>query len=297
MRAGHSGCRLGRGLRAPWGLRTAAVGAALVFTLPACGGADGGPRDRSAQMRAAADGPELPPLDGKVDDELRLQLAELLVKEGAQANALPIVRDALARNPTDARLHYLLGTMLRDRGVYAEAEKSLRQAVELGPKLAPAHSALGILLDLQKRSAEAEKHHREALRLDETPARYHNNLGFCLALQGRPAEAIPAYEGALRRAPTAAQVYNNLGFAYAAVGRDADALRMFRQAGGEAAALANLALAHELQGKPDQARALYQRALTEDPRQAAALANLEALDAERRPPAAAPSVAPPETKP
>jgi Flp pilus assembly protein TadD len=275
-----------------WGLWTAsALGLAVVVggVGTGCGGASGGPRDREAEIKAAQQ-PELPPLDGKVDDELRIQLAELLIHEGAHENAVPIVREALARKPQDARLHYLLGTLLRDRGVYDEAERELRLAVDLEPKLAPAQSALGILYDLQQRGAEAERHHRIALSLDETAARFHNNLGFNLYLQGRHAEAIAAYEAALKRAPTAQQVYMNLGFAYAALGREADAARMFRQAGSEADALTNLALAHELQGQPDKARTLYQKALLRDPRQSAAQKNLEAL--ETTVPASA-SVAPP----
>ena len=250
------------------------LGSAL---LVGCGGAAGGPRDREAQARAGQT-PDLPPLDGKVDDELRVQLAELLIHEGAHENAVPIVRQALDRNPLDARLHYLLGTLLRDRGVYEEADRSLRRAVELDPKLAPAHSALGILYDLQRRSAEAEKAHRTAIGLDETAARFHNNLGFNLFLQGRHLEAVAEYEAALQRSPTSHQVYVNLGFAYAALGREGDASRMFRQAGDEADALTNLALAHELQGHPEKARALYQKALMRDPRQPAALKNLGALE-------------------
>ena len=109
-----------------WGLGTASALALAVGVLggvgAGCGGATGGPRDREAEIKAAQQ-PELPPLDGKVDDELRIQLAELLIHEGAHENAVPIVREALARKPQDARLHYLLGTLLRDRGVYDEAER------------------------------------------------------------------------------------------------------------------------------------------------------------------------------
>ena len=72
--------------------------------------------------------------------------------------------------------------------------------------------------------------------------------------------------------------------------READAARMFRQAGTEADALTNLALAHELQGQPDKARTLYQKALLRDPRQSAAQKNLEALETTVPAPA---SVAPP----
>jgi Flp pilus assembly protein TadD len=251
----------------------------LGAALTACGGAAGGPRDQERSARAARAEEQLPPLDGQVDHTLTVELAELLVANGATEHAVPMLQQALARKPEDARLHYLLGTVLRDRGVFTQAEAELREATRLAPDMAPAWSALGILHDLRREHPEAEKAHRKALSLDASVARFHNNLGFCLYLQQRYAEAVPAYEEATKRSPNAAQTFTNLGFAYAALGRDADAERMFRQAGGEAAALHNLALAHELRGNADKARDLYRRALASDPRLEPAQRALDSLDA------------------
>jgi len=255
----------------------AALALCAGLALAACGGASGGPRDQARAGQAAHPQDEPPPLDGQVDHALTVELAELLVAHGATDQAVPMLQQALAREPEDARLHYLLGTVLRDRGVFAQAEASLREAVRLAPKLAPAWSALGILHDLRQAHAEAEAAHRQALALEPNVARFHNNLGFCLYLQRRYADAVVAYEEAARRSPNAAQVYMNLGFAYAALGRDADAERVFREAGGAASALHNMAVAHELRGDPTRARALYTQALAADPRLEPAQRALDAL--------------------
>jgi len=266
--------------------RALALGAGVA--LAACGGAAGGPRDPARPSLAAPPHGELPPLDGAVDHALTVELAELLVAHGATDQAVPMLQQALAREPRDARLHYLLGTVLRDRGVFAQAEASLREAVRLAPKLAPAWSALGILHDLRQAHVEAEAAHRQALTLEPNVARFHNNLGFCLYLQQRYADAVVAYEEAARRSPNAAQVYTNLGFAYAALGRDADAERVFREAGGAASALHNMAVAHELRGDPGKARALYAQALAADPHLEPAQRALDALKPQA-PPAPAPA--------
>ena len=71
----------------------------------------------------------------KVDRELRVSLAELLIKAKAYDEAIPIVKKALHNNPKDARLYYLLGITLRDKGVYSEAESMFQRGIKLNPKL------------------------------------------------------------------------------------------------------------------------------------------------------------------
>ncbi len=249
----------------------------LALLLAACGGAQGGPRERRAADEVAPDAAR-DPLAGEVDDEVRLQLAETLIDGGAHAEAMRMLRELQATRPKDARVHYLLGAVLRDRGVYDQAERSLSLAVELQPDLAMAHGALGVLADLKGDHARALASHTKAIELAPLEARFRNNLGFSRALAGDHAAAIAAYGEALRLDPTARVVYVNLGFALAAAGRDDEAKRMFRQAGTEAETLNNLALAHELRGDPGRARRLYREALQKDPNLGVAAENLRGLE-------------------
>ncbi len=212
------------------------------------------------------------------DDELAVALAETLIKAGAHSNAVPILRRAMARKPKDARLRYLMGTVLRDRGVYEQAAAEFALAISIDPRLSPAHSGLAIVHDLKGEHAEAQKLHAKAIALNPEVARFHNNLGFSHYLAGDMGGAIKAYRAALRIDPSARPVYLNLGFALAAEGKDEEAVRMFRQAVDEAAALNNLALAHELRGQEASARRHYEESLAIDPGLEQAIANLKALD-------------------
>ena len=79
-------------------------------------------------------------------------LSLLLRQQDQIDQAITLIRKRLARNPTDARLNFLLGDLLmqssgdQDRGRKEEAERLFRKAVQLDPKLAKAHAALGKLL-------------------------------------------------------------------------------------------------------------------------------------------------------
>ena len=214
---------------------------------------------------------------GAISGDLAVQLAETMVQAGAHASAVPILRGALARSPTDPRLHYLMANVLRDRGVYEKAREEYEIALQLAPKMAPAHAGFAILEDFQGNHDAAVKRHLRALELSPQVPRFHNNLGFSYYLAGHYQDAINAYQNALRLEPSAGSVYLNLGFSLAALGRDDEAMKMFKQSLDEGEALNNLALAHELRGDPSQARRIYQEALAVDPTQKQALANLKAL--------------------
>lgn len=249
----------------------------LALALAGCG----------ARSTPAQEPPREPLSDGEMDSAITVQLAETLISSGAAANAVPLLRRALAREPDDARLHYLLGLVLRDRGVYAEAERELNLAIRLADtqkvETAPIYSGLGILYDISGRPLDARVAHEKATQRAPDVAQFQNNLGFSYYLAGDYDAAIKCYEHALSKSPNADRVYINLGFALAAKGDEAGAMRMFKQTLTHAEALNNLALAHELQKSEagrERARALYRDALAADPGLDAATTNLEALEAE-----------------
>lgn len=214
------------------------------------------------------------------DDLLSIQLAETFIEAGAHQNALSLIQTALQRHPDDPKLHYLLGTILRDRGVYRQARAEFARAIEASPKMAPALSGMGILCDLEGDHQAALDWHQKAIEAEPSVARFHNNLGFSQYLAGNYEEAVKSYEAALGLEPTATLVFTNLGYALAALGREDEAMRMFRQTMSEAEALNDLAVAQELRGDQELARATYRRALTRSPGLEEASENFEALKAD-----------------
>ena len=233
---------------------------AVCCVLFGCGGADEARKRREQQ-------------------ELRVELAELLIQSRSYDEAAPILRAALSRNPKDARLHLLLGVTLRDKGVYRESERVLRRAIELEPRLAEAHSALGVLLSLTSRHALAIEAHQRSVKLKGDVAQFHNNLGFSYALNQQHELAVSAFERALSLAPTDRRVFVNLGFSLGALKRDEEARRMFSEALTAGEVWHNLGLVFLKRGERVAAERAYQRALEEDPRLSQAQEALELLKA------------------
>lgn len=160
----------------------------------------------------------------------RLHLhAQLLERKGEVAEALTLLRKAVARLPSAAS-YFNLGNMLYRHGDVDGAREALEASLELAP-------------------------------------RYYNGLSFLAQLElvsGDPARAVDYYEALVARAPATAEL-SNAGTAYLLIGRYEDAAARFRQAleltPGSPAALLNLADAETLVGRTAQAESLYQQLL------------------------------------
>ncbi|HKA86204.1 MAG TPA: tetratricopeptide repeat protein [Haliangiales bacterium] len=199
-------------------------------------------------------------------EHLRVELAETYIKKGAYDAAIPLLTRAAAQAPKDAYVRTLYGTVLREKGLYPQAERELKAAIDLNPRGASAWAEMGILYDLEHRGDDAERAHRQALTLAPASASYWNNLGFSLYVAGRTDEAVDALEKSLALDPGLTVAYNNLGFAYGRARRMADAERSFRTAGGDLAALVNMAIVYERNGDADTAARLRAEAKAKDPK-------------------------------
>jgi Flp pilus assembly protein TadD len=199
-------------------------------------------------------------------DHLRVELAETYVKKGAYDAAIPLLTRAAAQFPRDAYVRTLFGTVLREKGLYPQAERELKAALEVDARSAAAWAELGILYDLERRGEAAERSHRQAILLMPANAAYWNNLGFSQFIAGQNQSAIASLEKALALDPGLVVAYNNLGFAYGKARRLVDAERTFRTAGGEVAALVNMALVAERRGDGETASRLRAQARSKDPK-------------------------------
>lgn len=206
------------------------------------------------------------------------QIAEIMVNSRAYDTATPLLRQGIALDPNDGRLHRLLAQVLRDRGVYEQALTEYMVARVLSPGDPDVAAGLGVLYDLRGQATAAEMWHREALGLHPKRADLYNNLGFSMHLHGDYYSAVAAYRESLRLNPNQPRVYNNLGFTYARMGNMDAALAAFRQGGSKAQAQANMGLAYELDGKFAEARERYHMALRLDQTLDVARHNLRNLD-------------------
>lgn len=136
--------------------------------------------------------------------------AQLQQLRGDHAQAVAILREALAKAPRDALLHIGLGVSLQSRGENEAALSALQQACELAPDFAPAWFNLGRLFQLQGRPAGAITALHRALDLD--PDHLAARLVLAAAQSGLGAEAPAAanYREVLRREPGHPEAWGGL---------------------------------------------------------------------------------------
>lgn len=206
--------------------------------------------------------------------------------------------DALRARPDDAHSHYNLGNFHFNRGELGEAIQSYETAARLRPDMVPPLANLGQAYALSGRAREAEEALRQALALEPANAVVLFNLGLFLGEQGRLEEAAESHRAALDADPEMAQAAYNLGVILAEK-QPREALRWCRRAAelrpeepryaytvgfyedragetGSAARTLEALLArhpahadaylllgaiYERQGRADDARALYEKAL------------------------------------
>jgi TolB-like protein/cytochrome c-type biogenesis protein CcmH/NrfG len=114
--------------------------------------------------------------------------ADSAIAAGDLANAVQLLRQAVAKDPLDGETYILLGETYYYAGRFVEAEESYRKALDLIPARAGLHSALGLVL-------LAKGEHEQALQeiARETDARERDtSLAFGYQFLGRAAEARSA---------------------------------------------------------------------------------------------------------
>ncbi len=186
------------------------------------------------------------------------------------AAAVAVFDAAVARYPSDARLHYWRGMALRRLARPADAAGALRRAVEIQPRFVEARLGLAAALAESGDAAGAEAAYRAALADD--PVRHAgawNDLGFLLLQQQRMADAEAPLARAVALAPDLTLALVNLGSLRLALGDGpaADLLfgRALRLDPANTSALANRGILAAQSGRMDEARDLFRRVVALDP--------------------------------
>jgi tetratricopeptide (TPR) repeat protein len=274
-------------------------------------------RDRQA-LRALAD-EALRDGGAKLDDLSPQVLASLGLLMGGDAQAVPLLREAQRRHPSDFWLSLELGSALEEAKNWEEAVGYDRVAVALRPDASVAHVRLGNALyrkgDLAGAIVEFHKaidldpesiahtnlgvaladsgdlegaiaEHHKAIDLFPKLALPHNNLGSALAAKNDLGGAIAAYKKAIDRDPKYAPPHNNLGNALAKKSDLDGAIAEYKRAIDRdpkyAYAYKGLGTALRGKGDLDGAIAEYQKAIDSDPKSSAAYYDLGVALADKR---------------
>ncbi len=129
-----------------------------------------------------------------MDANALLNQAASLRASGHHAEAVEVLRRAVAAAPARAEVHHALCNALRDVGDLDGAVTSGNRAAELAPLVPFAWGALGVALLEHGDLDEAEKCFRKALTLDPNYVLAHFNLGETLLLKGDWREGWARFE-------------------------------------------------------------------------------------------------------
>ncbi|WP_108471770.1 tetratricopeptide repeat-containing sulfotransferase family protein [Rhodanobacter thiooxydans] len=142
-------------------------------------------------------------------EALRLS-GQLQQLRGDHAQAVAILREALAKAPRDALLHISLGISLQARGENEAALSTLQRACELAPDFAPAWFNLGRMFQLQGRPAGAITALHRALDVDPEHLAARLLLASAQASLGASAQAAANYREVLQREPGHPEAWSGL---------------------------------------------------------------------------------------
>lgn len=225
------------------------------------------------------------------DGPRALLKGERLILDGREAEAVPLLEQAVKLLPANAQAWNHLGLARHGAGQLEAAAEAYQQAVNLDRNLAAAHYNLGcLLLDLNK-PAEAVRELNTFTGLQDKSEAGWVKLGYAQLRAAQHVDAERAFTRALQLAPRSAPALNGLGLALVQRGRAPQAMQQFDAAlsaqTNYAPALLNQAITAQVHLR-DRALALrkYQEymalpVLQEHRAEAQALAN--ALEAELRP--------------
>ena len=206
------------------------------------------------------------------DLPVRLQLAQRYLKLGFPEVAIEHCRLACERAPDSDDAHIALAKTLRDADRAPEATEVLVAFADKHPAAGyKVWAWVGLLHDAAGHFEKGEAAQRKALALEPGRDDLHNNLGYCLLRQGKKKEAIEEFRAALRIDPNSATARNNLA---AALGKSKEAVQNLQSVTDAASAHNNMAVVLIEAGEYAEAREEIEIALSYNRQHSAALNNL-----------------------
>lgn len=224
----------------------------------------------------------------------RMELGHAYESRGYPELALEHYRLAAERFPDSADAHLQLARSLDAANLTAQAAAVFDAFLTAQPQHSAAYASWqGIFRDRAGDWKGGENAHREAIRIASSQGQdrdyLHNNLGYCLLKQGRKEEAAAEFHAALGLNRGSETARNNLGIALADNPRAA--LVNWQSVSEPATAHSNMAAMLVEQHKYPEARAEIAKALSYNRTHPAALANLKLVSELDGKPAIIPTVA------
>ncbi len=203
----------------------------------------------------------------------RLELANRYRKLGFFEVAIEHCRLACERAPDSDDAHIALAKALRDDGRAAEGAKALAEYSKRHEGSVSVWAWVGLMQDAAGEWKAGEAAHRKALALAPGRDDLHNNLGYCLQKQNRKKEALEEFREALKINPKSAVASNNLAAALGSAAKK-EAVERLQSVTDPASAHSNMAAVLIDAGQYEEAREEIDLALSYNRQHSAALSNL-----------------------
>ena len=180
--------------------------------------------------------------------------------------------------PVTADVRFAVGQLAESRGDFAAALHQYYRALELNPNHLPTLYQLGVYYSARKDYTNALAIWKRYISASGDAAFGYGNLGFCYELMGMPKTAEDMYKKGILKDPKCASCRTNYGIFLARQNRIQDAIRMWNPVLSDAEIHYNLASLYQDQGRKEEAKAEFQKALDTDPTLIDARARLAELE-------------------
>lgn len=201
--------------------------------------------------------------------EEALHLAMQLHRIGSLVEAEMLYCRGLEAAPDNLNALHFYGVLCYQQKRFAEASARIERIVQLDPHNADAFNNLGNVREGLGDLAAAEGYYRRAIALRPEHGPALNNLGVILMARGEVAEALAAYRRAVELHPESGDFLCNLGNGLRRSGDVDGAIDAYRKAivakPGYVAARQGLARAFMVEGRQEEAVAVFDEWLCEDP--------------------------------
>ena len=195
------------------------------------------------------------------------QEAQKLYDEGKSSPAESMLLVLRMKNPSDAKVHFLLGRIYLEENKVDQSIQELEGVVNLDPKNAAAYVTLARLYQAKGQFDQALAAALQAQKLDPYGSVYHI-LGRAYLNKGDYEGAVRSYEKALIHGEDSTWVYNNLGLVYIQMNKWSEAETQLKKAiesdSDNAVAHNNLGVVYHQQGNYELALQEFKTALSLD---------------------------------
>lgn len=179
--------------------------------------------------------------------------------------------------PFKARTHVAAGQLAESQGDTNRAIEQYLAAIKIEPKNKDALYRLGVVYCSARRYPDAIAAWKQYIKATDGDATGYSNLGFCRELAGDRREAENAYRKGIEKDPQNNPCRVNYGLLLARDNRITEATIQLQTVLTPAEVHYNLASVFEYEGRYDQARSEYRKALDLDPNLADAEARLSVI--------------------